>query len=733
MAAELSGTVANIIYKSADGYAVVEIEGDEPAVLTGNMPDIRVGECARFFGAFKNHPKYGTQFGVVSYESTLPKDLNDMALFLGGGFIKGLGEVLARRIVETFGEDTFSVIETEHRRLTEVKGVSKRLADSIHAAFITYSTQKYTYTELMGMGLTAKQAGECVTELGHDAAATIRENPYILAERIVGIDFLTADNIAKKLGIEDNSPFRIRQGILNVLKKTLAMGHMFVSRESLVPHAAKNLHVDEKEVEIILHRMAFEKEIVLKRYFPATTAVFLPSAYQAEYGCATKLFKMAATQTDTDELLVKRLLKKQEKALSLTEEQCEALALAAKSRVSIITGGPGTGKTTILKALLSIMGGMGRDVALCAPTGRAAKRMSEATGDDAYTIHRLLEYSYDEDAYQCYFMHNELNPLMVDVVVVDEVSMLDSFLFYKLLIALDSQTQLVLVGDRNQLPPVGPGNVMHEMIDSGVIPSTELTHKFRNAGGIADAAYSILQGELPEFGQDDSVVFVPCESQQQMKKLVTREYAKYVDTDEVQVVAPIKAGEGGTIIINEALREEVNPPDDKKTELLFGNKLFREGDRVMQIKNNYARTYKNYADFSEGEGVFNGETGKVRSIRGGRLNIEFEDGKLCEYELMDLAELEPAFCYTIHKSQGSEFDVIILPMLYGVTPFFTRNLLYTAVTRARHRVVIIGNEETLGYMVRNHKKSTRASILARELRRLMGTLGQAGGECDETV
>ncbi|MEA4854006.1 MAG: ATP-dependent RecD-like DNA helicase [Christensenella sp.] len=719
MTEEITGTVLSKIYESADGYTVAEIEADEPTVVVGNMPDLKPGELTRFFGVFKTHPKYGMQFAVQSYESTLPQDLNDMALFLGGGFIKGLGEVLARRIVEEFEDDTFDVIENDHRALSRVKGVSKRLADSIHAAFREYSLKKYVYSELMGMGLTARQATLAAQALGDDAAKQVRENPYLLIDAVRGIDFMTADKIAANLGIDAASPFRMKNGILNVMKKMLARGSTYVFRRQLVPHVAERLRVSQGEVNKALLLLAQDGDVVLRRYYPDMQVVFLESAYRAETACAAKLFALSRTQSLLQVINKDALISKKMHEYSLTEEQAQAVRMAADNRVCVVTGGPGTGKTTILRAVLEVLCGSGAVCALTAPTGRAAKRMQETTGMEAKTIHRLLEYSYDEDAYNCYFRRNADNPLDADVVIVDEVSMLDVFLFRNLLAALREGTRLILVGDADQLPSVGPGNVMRDVIDSGVVPSIRLTHRFRNAGGIADAAYDVLSGAVPgEY--DESFEFCMAASPQQAKQMICARYLEYWKKGaDVQVIAPIKKGELGTIELNAALREAVNAnKDGKKTEAAFGDKVFRESDRVMQLKNNYAREWRDDAGLELGEGVFNGDIGVVETVHAGVVGVLFEDGKRCEYELPDLTELDAAYAYTIHKSQGSEFDVVIMPMMYAVHPFFARNLLYTGMTRAKKKVVVIGDMRTFSYMVSNGQQSRRNTILKRELQYL---------------
>ncbi|MBC5648793.1 SF1B family DNA helicase RecD2 [Christensenella tenuis] len=715
MSEELEGTVVSIIYESADGYTVAEIEADEPTIVVGNMPDLKPGERTRFFGIFKNHAKYGTQFAVQSYESALPHDLNDIVLFLSGGFIKGLGEVLATRIVEEFGEDTFDVIENDHRELTRIRGVSRRLADSVHGAMKEYARKKYVYSDLMGMGLTARQATAAAAALGDDAAKLVRENPYILIEHVRGIDFLTADRIALHIGVGENSPFRIKNGILNVLQKVLAQGSTYVRRKQLVPHVAKNLNVAEPEVNKALLALVLAKKVVLKKYYPDQQVVFLASAYHAETRCAARLIALAKTSAPDSVKNLDRLVKKQSDAFSLTEEQERAVRAAVENRICVITGGPGTGKTTILKAVLNILGGLGLMCSLTAPTGRAAKRMQEMAGTQAATIHRLLEYSYNEDEYNCYFRRDEENPLEADAVIVDEVSMLDVFLFHNLLKALPEGARLILVGDADQLPSVGPGNVMGDIIDSGVVPCVKLTHRFRNAGSIADAAYDILNGKVPELC-DDSFEFRECSGIDEVRELLCAEYEAYAKKGvDVQLIAPIKRTDLGTVALNSAIRERVNPGRAGKAEIVFGDRTFREGDRVMQIKNNYAREWRDDTNLTLGEGVFNGDIGTVTGIAAGTVDVLFEDMKRCEYETMALSELDGAYAYTIHKSQGSEFDVILMPMMYGAQPFLTRNLLYTGVTRAKKKVLIAGSMHTFRHMIGNVWQGKRATVLKREL------------------
>ncbi len=721
MEQEITGTVSSIIYQSADGYTVAEImAGDEPTVVVGQMPGIRTGEVTRFFGEFKIHPRFGRQFCATSCHSTLPVDVNDMVLFLSGGFIKGLGEVLAARIVEEFGEDTFEVMENEPELLGRVKGVSKKLAKSVGSAFRDYADKKYSYAELMGLGLTAHQASVVVAELGGGAAAMVRQNPYLLIDHVKGVDFGIADRIALAQGLERGAPMRLEHGILNVLGKVLAGGNMYVMRVRLEPHVAEKLGVERGAVTKALLNLCLKKRVVLKRYAEGFTVVFPANAYTAEYACAAKLARLAGGYGGGPPAGLDAQIGKQCRKFGLTDEQAAAVRMVSGEKVSVLTGGPGTGKTTILKAVLNILGWEGKSCALAAPTGRAAKRMTEATGAEARTLHRLLEYSYDEDAYRCYFNRNEENPLEYDVVIVDEVSMLDVFLFHSLLRAVPRGAQLVLVGDADQLPPVGPGNVMRDLISSGAVSKMKLTYRFRNEGKIADAAHCILKGKMPE-ADGREVVFVECATERQAIDAVVAQYReRYRKGEDVQVIAPIKRGEAGTVNLNAIIRDEVNPKRDGKAELAFGERVFRTGDRVMQIRNNYAKEWTNYEQLSSGEGVFNGDIGVIRDIRSGSVYVRFEDGKECSYQAMELAELDGAFAYTIHKSQGSEFDTVIIPVMYDPNPFFTKNLLYTGVTRAKKQVVLVGSFYTVEYMVRNEGRRRKATSLSRELRYLSG-------------
>jgi exodeoxyribonuclease V alpha subunit len=708
----IEGTVISTIYRSADGYTVLEIDGKFPTTVVGNLPEIKTGEYVRFFGEFKEHKTYGLQFAALSCESSLPADVNDIALFLSGGFIKGLGEVLSRRITEAFGEDTFRVIEEEPELLSKVRGVSKKLAFNIHDAFSEYTESKQSYAKLMGIGLTAKQAMAAYSSLGAGAAESIRNNPYLLISAVRGIDFITADNIAENIGITAEHPLRLQSGLLHILRKSLERGYTNVPEQMLIGTAVSKLGAEKEKIEAALNSLTLARVIVRKKYTDGYF-VFLRPAYDAEHYSAVRLISMLICGASRNIDDVDKKLERQREKYSLSEDQINALKTAVESPVSVITGGPGTGKTTILKSLVNILSASGCTFSLCAPTGRAAKRMQQACGAEAFTIHRLLEYSYDKDdnSSSCVFRRNKKNPLSCDTLIVDEASMIDIFIFRSMLEALGEGARLVIVGDANQLPSVGAGSVMEDIIESGVIPVARLTHIYRHDGGIADAAHAVLIGKMPDFTHD----FVFYE-EDDVSSIILKAADMYEECfkngEDVQMLCPVKNGVIGSGSLDALLRERVNAASPQKTELEYMGKVYRVNDRVMQIKNNYSKKW--YTKSMSGEGVFNGDIGEITNIGAGSVFVDF-DGRIAMYEAQELPELSGAYAYTVHKSQGNEFDTVILPMKYPDMPFFSRNLLYTAVTRAKKRAVIIGSRHTFEYMVSNAQKDKRYTALKKEL------------------
>lgn len=720
---QITGTVIAVIYQTADGYGVVEIAGDDPGIVVGSLPHIKVGEYGRFSGEYKYHPKYGRQFQAVSYETAPPVDEDGMVLFLSSDFVKGIGEVLARRLVDTFGEDTFDVIENDPEAVAAIPGITKTKAEELQRTFREYSLTQFRYAELMSLGLSAHQAEQAAEVLGGAAADRIRENPYLLAEFIKGIDFLAADRLAARMGIAQENPLRVESGVLHVLRRSLEEGNTCVRRDQLIPHLVKNLQVPAESVENALGSLTLRQKII-QRTYGTSDMVFLHFVYQTEVESAQKL--IALLQAHIPTYVPETDILKAQQRFHLSEEQTAALRLVTTSNVSIITGGPGTGKTTILRALIWLLNANGDKTLLAAPTGRAAKRMQETTGHDAKTIHRLLEYAVDEEDNHPFFRINEEHPLKADAVLIDEVSMVDAFLFRSLLAGTASGTRLVLIGDADQLPSVGAGNVLRSILRSRVIPAVSLTYHFRNEGLLADAAHAILDGRLPAF---DEVQFILREANdpETVREILAQEYAdNRALSEDIQVIAPIKKTALGSVELNNLLRETVNPPEDDKPQIIRAGRLYRQGDRIMQTSNDYEREWKNPEDVEKGEGVFNGDIGEITAIRGSELEVRFDDGRVSFYDADSLEQLDGAFAYTIHKSQGNEFDVVILPMLYPVgmqSRFLSRSLLYTAVTRARKKVILVGSAHTLRRLIENDKRTARATGLAPELRFLADIVG----------
>lgn len=724
---EIKGTVVNKIFESADGYAVVEIDGDEPTIVVGNMPYIKTGELTRFSGSYKVHPKFGRQFACESYESIQPVELDDMVRFLSSDFVKGLGKVLAKRLVDTFGPETFEIIEHHPDRLTVVHGISRKLATNLHQTFVEYAQSKNRYAELMGLGLSARQATQAATTLGGDGAQRIREDPYVLIGAVRGIDFLTADRIAGNLGIEQDSPLRIERAVVHVLRKSQQeRGDMCVPRDLLVQTVVKNLDVDAELAENAVMALCARGEVDAET-IEDTPYVALAGAAAAEREAAAMLTRLAAADVDgADE--PPSHLQQIAQELDLSEEQTQAVRAAWENAICVITGGPGTGKTTIVRAALQMFGSAGLDCVLAAPTGRAAKRMQEATGNDARTIHRLLEFTYDDETHEGQFRRNEENPLDADVVIVDEMSMVDAYLFRSLLRGVEPGTRLVLIGDADQLPSVGPGNVLSDLITSQCLPTFFLTRIYRSSGRIAQGAHEILRGQIPQF-DDTEFIFRERIGVDDVSDEVQRAYAQALQAGEdVQVIAPIKKTQIGSVPLNNILRERVNPAAEDKPQIVRGDRIYRQGDRIMQVVNDYSRKWENHEAGETGEGVYNGDIGVIRDIVGSEVRVDFEDGRTAMYGAEDIDSLDGAFAYTIHKAQGSEFDSIILPMYYGQFAFLSRALLYTAVTRAKRKVTVIGSPSCFSAMVRNDRRHSRWTTLSTELQLLKNTVHPVGAD-----
>lgn len=734
----IEGTIEDIIFRNEEnGYTVCSIQTrDEEIVCVGTLLEAYPGETLKIIGSWVNHPIYGSQFQIDTYEKTIPKTEESIEKYLSSGVIKGIGPTLARRIVEKFGLDTLRVIEEEWERLEEVKGISRQKALQIGEIFHEQRELRRAVLFLQDYGISPSYALKIYKQYGEATIDVVKSNPYRLAEDIFGIGFKMADQIAETVGIGEDSPHRIKAGIKFILNQYSNNGHTYMLREHLIQAAYELLGVSEELIENALIELQVYKQIWQEK-IEDVEAVYLTPFYYAEMNVARRLtdFTLMKDETQSKDIdkRIDRLEK--EKKIKLASEQRQAVKEAMTEGVLIITGGPGTGKTTTINAIISLLEEEGYDVILAAPTGRAAKRMSEATGKEASTIHRLLEMTFlEEDHKKQVFERNEERPLEADVIIIDEVSMVDILLMNSLLKAVAPGTRLIFVGDVDQLPSVGPGNVLKDMIRSETIKVVRLTEVFRQAreSAIVMNAHRINKGEYPVVNEKDKDFFFMKRSIQDevietIKQLVQKRLPSFTNCDpikDMQILTPMRKGPLGVEALNTVLQQALNPPSRKKREKEYRTTLFREGDKVMQIKNNYNMPWKIYNDIGmridEGVGVFNGDAGSIQEIdeEAQTLTVLFDDLKTVEYDFSQLDELELAYAVTIHKSQGSEYPVVIIPIHSGPPMLMNRNLLYTAVTRAKKLVVVVGLESTLHRMVDNNREINRYSSLAYRLRKI---------------
>lgn len=727
---ELTGTVKAIIYRSEDtGFTVLELtdETGEDMTAIGEMPLAGVGERVELTGQWTEHKTYGHQFRAETCKTLAPATLTALKNYLASGLIKGVGESTAQAIVQTFGMETLDVLEKEPARLAEVPGIGQIRAQTIGASYGAQLGLRDIMLGLQKYGVTIGQAMKLYKIYGELCLAKIEENPYRLIDDVEGIGFKTADAIARNGGVEPDAPYRLRAGLKYTLQWARQEGHTYLPREKLVEVAAGLLQAEIAPVERTLTELLLEGQLIQEQ-LPGEDGIFLPGMFRTEQDCALRLLRLQGQSAlDNPFFRPKAQIARLEQQLDITlaPAQRQAVELALKAGALVITGGPGTGKTTILRFVITLLEEMGTEYALCAPTGRAAKRMGEATGRDASTIHRLLEYSYGEGG----FGRNAENTLLADVVVVDEMSMVDVPLMAALLRALAPGTRLIMVGDSDQLPSVGPGNVLRDMVDSGQIPVVRLTEIFRQSGrsAIVTNAHRINEGQMPILEGLEDFGFEPMEEQEAViRRLIALNSGKAAKLgaqeplQDIQVLAPMKKGPLGVYNLNKRLQEALNPPAHKKKERKYGDVVFREGDKVMQIKNDYRLAWTRSLPHQPpemGEGVYNGDLGTIMSIDlyEQTLEVLFDDGRSVVYSFSMLEELELAYCISIHKSQGSEFPIVLLPLLGGPPMLLNRNLLYTAVTRARHMVCILGRQSCIQQMVRNNQVKRRYSGLARFL------------------
>ncbi len=711
MHAELQGQIERITFRNEENHytiAKLRVQGRRELItVVGNLVSVSAGEILRLSGSWERHPKYGEQFKVESYESVVPATVKGIERYLGSGLIKGIGPVMARRLVERFGDATLDVIERNIERLHEVEGIGRKRVEMITTAWAEQKEVRNVMLFLQGHEVSSSHAARIYRQYGRDSIGVVKENPYRLAEDIFGIGFLTADRIAVKLGVPKDSLLRAEAGVMHVLQKLADEGHVYYPSEPLLEECRAILDIDPGIIKTAMEKIEAGEKIVVE-----DDSVYLAGHYAAETGIAERLRAISSTPKDPAGFDSEKAIDwvQGELQIALADKQRSAVRAAIEKKVLVITGGPGTGKTTIIKAIIRICASMGQRVLLAAPTGRAAKRMSEAAGYEAKTIHRLLEFSPKTAA----FKRNEESPLEADVVVIDETSMVDTLLMHHLLRAGPRNAVFVLVGDVDQLPSVGAGNVLRDIIDSGVIPTVRLNEIFRQSQEslIIVNAHRINSGEFPALTSNRDTprdfYFIDVEEPEEACGKILElcgekipEKFGFDRVNDIQVLAPMHRGVAGASNLNAELQNHLNRSSD---ELVRGGRILRSGDKVMQIRNNYDKD------------VYNGDIGRIVSIdrEGQRLIVDY-DGRPVEYDFVELDEIVLAYAISVHKSQGSEYPVVVMPILTQHYMMLQRNLLYTAVTRGKRLVVLIGTKKALAIAIRNNRPALRYTKLKERL------------------
>lgn len=734
----IKGYISEISYASPNSaYRVCRFQvGDKEETVVGNMATVDEGEMLELEGEWTVHPVYGRQFKVVGYTEIEPEDEEAMVRYLGSGLIKGVGPTLAQRIVNEFGKNTFEVIEKHPERLSDIKGITMKKAQEIGILMQEKKGYRDAMIFLQKYGISNNLAIKVYSFYQDKVYRVIEENPYRIAEDISGVGFKTADEIARRSGVKPDSDYRIRSGILYTLSLAVGQGHMYLPKDILVDNVHRIIEVDEQAILPHIENLIIERKLIMQKPDSpeGQPKIYAASSHMAEKSVAGMLRNIGEEFfSETGEGMDLALNREIEQIalknnLVLDELQQLAVVNAIKHGVSIITGGPGTGKTTTINTLIHYFENRAMDLALAAPTGRAAKRMTEATGYEARTLHRLLELNGapEEDNNEAYFVRNENNPIEADVIIVDEMSMVDIFLFRSLLKAVAPGSRLIMVGDADQLPSVGPGQVLKDLIESKCFPVTRLEKIFRQegSGDIVLNAHRINHGEpINADNKSKDFFFLERNNSERilanMVELITQMLPGYVDAKpfDIQVLTPTRKGSLGVEGINKYLQDRLNPPEAGKKEYLYHETLFRVGDKVMQIKNNYKAEWEILGKYNipidAGVGVFNGDMGKVKDISEpfSTLTVEFDDGRKIDYPFSDLDELELAYAITIHKSQGSEYSAVVMPVMSGPRQLMNRNLLYTGVTRAKKCLVMLGDRATVGEMIANNYENRRYSGL----------------------
>ena len=729
----LQGAVSAVVYQNYEnGYAVLRLNvgGGQTVTVVGTIPLPAVGEKLMVTGKWSNHPSYGRQFEAEFLERLMPQTTMEILNYLSSRVIKGIGPRMAARIVERFGAETLAVMEREPERLAEVAGISREKARSIGEEFRLQVGMRQIMEFFALHHLPAELAVRTYKRYGDSTMELLYDDPYLLMDEELEAEFGAVDQFAIALGVAGDDPRRVEAGILFELSYNLTGGHSFLPEDKLIAATARLLTVEEDTVKQAVARL-LEVDRLNREQLAGITVIYLPQRYEAETEATRRLLEFAGNtfpEPKNLDKLIRSVAK--DSGIDYSVQQLEAIREAATSGLLLITGGPGTGKTTILNGILELLGRMQLRCLLAAPTGRAAKRLSEVTGEDASTIHRLLEAGIDPATGKMFFARDEENPLKCDAVIVDEMSMVDIQLLYCLLRAIPQGKRLILVGDPDQLPPVGPGFPFGDMLRSGVLPSVRLTEIFRQAQQslIVMNAHRVNQGQMPDLKCVTSDFFFMRRSSEDAVCSLIRDLCATrlpqnmgIPADQIQVLSPTRKGAVGTVNLNRLLQAALNPPGPDKKERAFGDYLFREGDRVMQIRNNYDILWKKNDGSMVGAGIFNGDVGIIQSIDTGSetLSVLFDD-RVAEYDFTQLGELEPAYAMTVHKSQGSEYRAVVLTAWNGSPYLLSRSVLYTAITRARELLVIVGKEETVGIMVENAKKNRRYSGLKL---RLQGKVG----------
>ena len=730
-----------IFYNDENFYTIAVFESlEEQFVATGSMPSPKIGREYLLVGEWNVHPKYGEQFVFSSFMEQQPTTEEGILSFLSSGAIKGVGPVTAMEIVKKFGEDTLKIIRENPGRLREVKGIGLAKANQIAESYFAQQEYAEVMMQLSSFDISPSACMKLFKVYGSKAVSIVKENPYRLISEVYSIGFAKADDVASKMGFDKSSEYRLSSGIIYTLNQAALSGNTYLTKTVLLDNAAQILGIEREKISDCLYNMVMDNKVCAEN-LEGKDIVMLKKYYLAERHVASLLFNLCHYDLIPIATNYPRSIRANEKetGIELSEKQKEAVISSLQNGVSIITGGPGTGKTTIINTILSILNVANVKTALAAPTGRAAKRMEETTGQFASTIHRLLEYQYSDDGESMHFNRNAENPLDYDCIIIDEMSMVDILLMDGLLSAVKPGCRLILVGDADQLPPVGAGNVLKDMLGCGFIHSTRLKEIFRQAEEslIVVNAHLINRGEYPSYNEKDKDFFMIQRNSEQdiletIKDLCVRRLPSYLDDDDavskIQVLTPTRKGLLGSIELNKSLQEVLNPKAENKPEKSFAGRIYRLGDKVMQNKNDYDLAWKDLKDFETRYGVFNGDLGIIKSVDNdaGTVSVLFDNDRFVTYDYSNLDEIETAFAMTVHKSQGSEFPVVIMPQTRFPSMLATRNLLYTAVTRAKKLAVLVGNPQVVNAMVDNNTIEGRNSALAVRLNGLWGFTNEQG-------